>query len=91
VKTKLVIASVSAVLVVLAGVTRAADGDDISWDVTGSGGGHLEQDAYSLDNTFGQPVVATDSGGVLDLCAGFWCGAAEVERNIYLPSILRKT
>ena len=78
---------VLSVVVGLAGVALANGLPSVDWQVTGSGGGHLEQGIYTLDNTIGQPVVGTDSNGNYDLCAGFWCRPEEYE--IHLPVVLR--
>jgi ribosomal protein S27AE len=71
----------------LAGAVLANGLPSVDWQVTGGGGGHFEQGIYTLDNTIGQPVVGTDSTGIYDLCAGFWCRPEEYE--IYLPVVLR--
>jgi hypothetical protein len=53
-----------------------------------AGGGRVAQGAYSLRNTFGQPVVGTSRGGNAELCAGFWCQS--VEFSVYLPFVLKR-
>lgn len=72
--------------IVLAGTTQTPA---IDWWVIGGGGDHLEQGIYTLDNTIGQPVVGVVSNGNYELCAGFWCGTAPGEYEIYLPVLLR--
>lgn len=71
----------------LAGIALANGTPTIDWYVIGGGGGHSEAGIYGLDGTIGQPVVGTDSTGIYDLCAGFWCRPEEYE--IYLPVVLR--
>ena len=72
----------------LTGVVVANGLPAIDWDVIGGGGGHAEAGIYTLDNTIGQAVVGTASGGGSELCSGFWCGTA-VEYLIHLPLVLR--
>jgi len=72
----------------LASAVLAQDTPAIPWSVIGGGGGHAESAPYALDGTVGQPMVGQATGPSLDLCAGFWCGAA-VQYRVYLPLVLR--
>ncbi len=60
----------------------------IDWRVIGGGGGHAEAGIYALDGTIGQAVVGTATDTSLELCSGFWCGAA-AGYKIYLPLVMR--
>lgn len=60
----------------------------IDWNVIGGGGGHAQEGIYSLDGTAGQAAVGTATDTGLELCSGFWCGAAEGYK-VYLPFVLR--
>lgn len=77
-------------LTLLVGVSWAHMAQDSSVDrqVIASGGTQLEQGAYSLDNTLGQPVVGSSSEGDTAVCVGFWCQSA-VEYTVYVPVILK--
>ncbi len=54
--------------------------------VIGGGGGHLQQGAFALDATIGQPVAGMVSNSPYNLCAGFWCGRLTY---LYIPLVLR--
>ncbi len=74
-------------------LASALQAPTVDWDVTGGGGGRLESDNLSLDNTLGQPVVGVVSSGNMELCAGFWCRivvqAEAAENCIYLPVVVK--
>jgi hypothetical protein len=55
--------------------------------VVGGGGGHASGAHFTLVGTVGQGVVGFASGGVYEICSGFWCGAARY--GVFLPLILR--
>ena len=87
---KVALIVLSILCLVLIGITRAgaAQGPSIIRRVISSGGGHLEQGIYSLDNTIGQPIVARQSRSSKSLCAGFWC--REIRFYFaYLPLLIR--
>jgi hypothetical protein len=86
----LVALSILCLLLVGATWTRAAQGYTITRQVFGSGGAHLEQGGYTLDNTFGQPIVGRYSRGSTSLCVGFWCREIRYD-FIYVPLVLRNT
>ncbi len=77
-------------LLVLAGVVLALappPAPQIDWWVISAGGGHAEAGIYTLDATVGQTVTGVASAGNSELCAGFWCAAAEY--TVYLPAIMK--
>lgn len=86
----LVALSILCLLLVGATWAGAAQGYTITRHVIGSGGAHLEQGNYTLDNTFGQPIVGRYSRGSTSLCVGFWCREIRYD-FIYLPLLLRNT
>jgi hypothetical protein len=86
----LVALSVLCLLLVGATWARAAQGYTITRQVIGSGGAHLEQGSYTLDNTLGQLVVGLYTQGSTSLCAGFWCREIRYD-FIYLPLVLRNS
>jgi len=57
----------------------------IDWYVIGSGGGHSESGAYSIDGTIGQPIVGMSSSANYRVEAGFWVGAGASSGYEYLP------
>jgi hypothetical protein len=57
----------------------------IDWYVIGSGGGHSESGAYSIDGTIGQPIVGVSSSANYRIEAGFWVGAGAPMGYEYLP------
>lgn len=61
----------------------------IDWHVIGGGGGPVEAGTYALDGTIGQAVVGLATDTSLEICSGFWCGAAAAGYKIYLPVVLR--
>ncbi len=84
----------------LVGVALAGSGAVIGWDVLAGGGAPAsgappfgappEGGIITLDDTLGQPVTGSSSGGNIDLSAGYWTGlTVEGKTHIYLPLILR--
>jgi hypothetical protein len=90
-KVKFITPVLVLVLLFLAGISRAAPlaALDVSRYVIGGGGGYVEQSPYALNGTIGQPLVGTSSQSSDELCAGFWCGAAGHDHEVYLPLVLR--
>jgi hypothetical protein len=87
-KYGLLILSILCLVLIGARWVSAAQSPAIIRRVFASGGGHLEQGIYSLNNTIGQPVVARQSRNNKSLCAGFWC--REIRFYFaYLPLLLR--
>jgi hypothetical protein len=79
-------------LLVTVGILNAApDAYEISWWTVDGGGGTLNEGAYSLSGTVGQP----DAGSALTrngytLVGGFWYGvAAPAWYDVHLPVVLR--
>jgi len=73
------------------GVVLAFSATSVDWWVFGSGGGPSSGGEISLNDTIGQPVIGSSSGGDVNLQAGYWVGGSEVEEvyPIYLPLVLR--
>ena len=93
-KIKVRILLAACVLVLVTGTTLSAapQAAEIVRSVIGGGGGRLEQGAYTLNGTIGQPVVGTSSQSPYGLCAGFWCvggGSSSSDYEVYLPFALQ--
>jgi hypothetical protein len=56
--------------------------------VIAGGGGFSSGGVYDVQETIGQSVVGTASGGEYDLSSGFW-GWLESFFDVYLPLVLR--
>mgnify|MGYP006281709501 CR=1 FL=1 len=69
---------------------RAAPTPTVIRRVIGGGGAHLEEGAYTLDNTIGQPVIGRNRRAGTTLCAGFWCQEIRLQ-FIYIPLVLRNS
>jgi len=80
--------SLLSLLLLSAGVARAADSYDLSWYVIGGGGGKVSSGVYTLDGTVAQGVVSVVNSGAYEICAGFWC-KVNVFYNNFLP-LLKK-
>ena len=87
-RTVTILLAILACVLLVTGVALAANGYEVPRHVIGGGGGRVAQGGYTLDYTIGQPVVGTSGAGTLELCSGFWCGAAGAH-DIYLPLVLR--
>jgi hypothetical protein len=81
-----------ALIVLAAGLARAASGFDLAWWTSDGGGGASSGTGYSLTGTIGQP----DAGPLLagagyQLGGGFWGGglAGPTEYPAFLPLIMR--
>jgi len=85
----LIALSVLCLSLVGAAWAHTAQGHSVVWQVIGSGGEHLEQGGFSLDNTLGQPIVGDYGNGDVALCVGFSCQLA-VEYEVYVPLVLRE-
>ena len=79
--------SVLALALTLAGVARAAAALEIDRWVVASGGAHVEAGSYALDGAIGQAFAGNTSNAPYRLCAGFWCGAGVY--SVYLPVVMR--
>lgn len=79
-----------AVSFLLAGVVLASDGNyELTWNTVDDGGGMSTGGAYELGGTVGQADAETLSGGSYTLAGGFW-GGAVLQRNLYLPLIMKR-
>ncbi len=87
-KRRIILLILISALLLVGSVRAAPNALDISWQVIGAGGGHVEAGAFALDATIGQPVVGIVEGGSFNLCSGFWCRLMAISRN-YLP-VIRK-
>jgi hypothetical protein len=80
-------------LLAVAGVAIAAPtAFSIPWWTVDSGGGTSQGGDYAVSGTIGQPDAGeVMSGGDYTLVGGFWGvgTAAPVDRNIYLPVVIR--
>src|SRR4030042_1022912 len=72
-------------IVLFVPVLISAQTYQIDWYVIGSGGGHSESGAYSVDGTIGQPIVGVSSSANYRIEAGFWVGAGASSGYEYLP------
>jgi hypothetical protein len=59
-----------------------------SW-VIGSGGSRITSGGTVLQSTLGQPLAYRAGSGGLEVCAGFWCGAAG-EYEVFLPVVMKQ-
>jgi hypothetical protein len=79
----------------LTGSTLAMDSDNyaLEWftPLTSGGGGAASSDNYAVNLTIGQTAVRASSSANYGACLGYWCGAAEVEYEIYLPLMLQNS
>lgn len=84
-------------LLLLASITFAQGGYDLSWWTVDGGGDTFSQGgSYSLGGTIGQPDAGVlMDGGSYTLAGGFWGGGGLAEEpgsnDIYLPIILKNT
>jgi uncharacterized membrane protein YccF (DUF307 family) len=62
---------------------------DLTWNVIAGGGGPISSTSYAINSTIGQAAVGRVGNSTFELCSGFWCGAAVVEYEIYLPIVLK--
>jgi len=62
---------------------------DVSWGVVGTGGGDMNSAHFKISSTLGQPTVGHKSSPHYQTCTGFWCGAVDFVREIFLPLILK--
>ena len=76
---------------ILAGLALAANGPAINWSVMAGGGQHASADNITLDDSLGQAIIGSASGGNIDLSAGYWhgLGCGEVKCMAYVPVVLR--
>ncbi len=86
-KKQLVLAVALLLAVVSLAAAAAPDAYSLARTVIGGGGGHAAGGAFTLDGTIGQGVAGWTTGGVYEVCAGFWCGAGRY--SFYLPLALR--
>jgi hypothetical protein len=82
-----------AVLLLLTGSTLAMESDNyqLNWftPLTSGGGGAASSDNYAINFTIGQTAYQASSSDNYGACLGYWCGAAEVEYEIFLPLLMR--
>jgi hypothetical protein len=57
--------------------------------LTSGGGGAASSDNYAINFTIGQTAYWASSSASYGACLGYWCGAAEVEYEIFLPLLMR--
>ncbi len=63
---------------------------DVSWNVVGTGGGDMSSPHFKISSTMGQPTIGHKSSPHYQTCTGFWCGAVDFVREIFLPLILKQ-
>ena len=85
-KTKILILSLTLLLVVT-GVALANSSFDLSRWVLGGGGSSSSAGDVAMNATLGQPVVGVISGGNISLQQGYWHG--NILYNIYAPLVQR--
>jgi peptidoglycan/LPS O-acetylase OafA/YrhL len=82
-----------AALLLLAGSTLAMESDNyqLAWftPLTSGGGGAASSTNYAINLTVGQTAIQASSSANYGACLGYWCGAAEVEYEIFLPLLMR--
>ena len=85
-KTKILILSVTLLLVVM-GVALANSSYDLSRWVLGGGASNSSAGDVAMQATLGQPVVGVIMGGDISLGQGYWHG--NFWYSVYLPLIQR--
>lgn len=63
---------------------------NVNWNVVGTGGGDMSSPHFKISSTLGQPTVGHKSSPHYQTCTGFWCGAVDFVREIFLPLILKQ-
>jgi len=61
----------------------------LNWNVIGTGGGNIQSSHFKSSNTFGQPTTGHIDSAHYQTCPGFWCGAINFVKRIFLPIILK--
>jgi hypothetical protein len=67
---------------------QTVSGFDLSWNVTGAGGGAMTGSGFRMDSTLGQTAVNPSSGSGLTLSAGFWQDL--LVRNLQFMPMIKK-
>jgi hypothetical protein len=83
-KIKLALLLTILICLLVVGAVVATSAPNASWNVMAGGGGKSTSGNIVLQDTIGQPIIGSSSGGNINLNAGFWQVLA-VRFSTFLP------